>query len=144
MIGSSFGNPERCEVCKDVDKFALISIGLLYFLFHFIYIIYFLLKYSRYSKVGLTDLPPIQPQQVNINSDAYFFEREKKIIESLAINPFIDVQQSIRLDNNNKHDDSTNLKLTNSNNEYLKSRNVPDMHLSKKMADLKSQSLKHS
>ncbi len=139
MIGSSFGNPENCEVCKEIDKFALISIGLLYFLFHFTYIIYFLLKYSRYSKVGLTDLAPVEPDQLNINSDAYFFEREKKIVEALAVNPFIDVQRSIRLgDNNNQGDTSSNPT------SYLKSRSVPDMHLSRKMADLKSQNLKQS
>lgn len=37
---------------SNIDKYALYSIGGLYFVFHLTYIVYFLARYSRYSKIG--------------------------------------------------------------------------------------------
>ena len=81
IIGSDVMSQLDKTLLKDIDTYALISIGGLYFVFHLIYIIYFIARFSRYSKIGKEKLNgDDEPEEaVNINSDVYFTEKQKNI-----------------------------------------------------------------
>lgn len=55
IIGSDMFSSIDKSLVKNIDNYALISIGILYFLFHLVYISYFIYKYSQYFKVGKED-----------------------------------------------------------------------------------------